>query len=128
VLSRYIFFGRRKAFRRGIDRQKGGYVDRYSTGMFIVLIIIIVSNVFDSLLTMAILNRGGEEVNPIVSWAIEAYGNKFWIWKFLITSFCLTLLCLHSQIGRFKAFHATIAISFIYVIVLLYQIHMILWQ
>ncbi len=55
-------------------------------GLLVVLLIIIVSNVFDSLLTITILNRGGEELNPIVSSAIDSYRNEFWIWKFVITS------------------------------------------
>jgi len=124
-LSQYIFRGRRKAFRRRFDQQQGGYVDRYSAGLFFPLILIAVLNVSDSLFTMMILDNGGEEVNPIVCCIMEVFGDRFWVWKFIITSFGLILLCLHSRIGRVKAFYAIVATSFIYVLVLLYQIHVI---
>jgi hypothetical protein len=127
-LSRYALRGRRRAFRRKIDRQQGGYVDRYNAGLFFVVVLIMGLNIFDSLYTMMILDNGGEEVNPIVGSVIEYYGDKFWIWKFLTTSFCLVMLCLHSQFRRLKAFYITIAIGFIYIMVLLYQIRLILWQ
>jgi hypothetical protein len=126
ALSRYTLRGRRGAFRRRSDRQQGGYVDRYKAGLFFTLILIVGLNIFDSVFTMMILDSGGEEVNPVVFSVIGVYGYKFWIWKFLITSFCLIMLCLHSQFKRYKAAYITTAISFIYFIVLIYQILLIL--
>lgn len=63
-LSRYILFGQRKGLRRRIDQEKGGYVDRYSSGLFFILVSIMGLNVLDALLTMMILELGGMELNP----------------------------------------------------------------
>jgi hypothetical protein len=76
---------------------------------------------------MVILNKGGEEVNPIVRSVIELYGDRFWIWKFLITSSCLVLICLHCQFRQLRAIKIAIALSVIYMVVLLYQMHLIFY-
>jgi len=65
-LSRYILFGQRKGLRRRIDQEKGSYVDRYSSGLFLILVLIIGLNVLDALITMMILELGGRELSPIV--------------------------------------------------------------
>ena len=125
-LSRYTFFGRRKGVRRKEEQEKGGYVDRYSSKLFFFLIFIIGLNVLDSFLTILILDHKGWEANPIVRSVIDTYGDKFWIWKFMIVSTCLTLLCIHSRFKRVKGI--IIAISSIYLAVILYQIYLILFH
>jgi len=124
-LSRYTFFGRRKTIRRKEEQEKGGYVDRYSSKLFFFLIFIIGLNVLDSFFTILILDHKGWEANPIVRSVIDTYGDKFWIWKFGIVSTCLILLCIHSRFKRVKG--VIIAISSIYLMVILYQIYLILF-
>jgi hypothetical protein len=101
-------------------------VDRYGAGLLFVVVLVVVLNLLDAVFTMIILNKGGQEVNPIVGYFMHLSGNAFWVWKFVITSFSLLLLCVHSQFKRYKAFHALIGASVIYVVVLLYQVHLIL--
>src|SRR4030042_161955 len=123
-LSRYTFFGRRKMMRRKTDWQKGGYVDRYSSVLFFVLISIIGLNVLDALFTLMILDLKGWEANPVVSSVIDLYGTKFWIWKFFIVSVSLVLLCLHS---RFRLVKELIVIAgCLYFLVVVYQIFLLL--
>ena len=125
-LSRYILFGQRKGLRRRIDQEKGGYVDRYSSGLFFFLVLIIGLNVLDALLTMMILELGGRELNPIVQSVIDLCGEKFWVWKFAIVSLSMVLLCLHSRFKRVMA--VCIGSGFIYLAVILYQIFLIAYQ
>ena len=125
-LSRYILFGKRKGLRRRIDQEKGGYVDRYSSGLFFVLVLIVSLNVLDALLTMVILEFGGIELNPIVQSVIDLCGEKFWIWKFTIVSLSVVLLCLHSRFKRVMT--VCIGSGFIYLVVILYQIVLIAYQ
>ena len=125
-LSRYILFGRRRGLRRRVDQEKGGYVDRYSSGLFFVLVLIIGLNVLDALLTMMILEFGGRELNPIVQSVMDLLGEKFWLWKFAIVSLSMVLLCLHSRFKRVMA--VCIGSGFIYLVVILYQILLIAYQ
>ena len=124
ALSRYTFLGRRKTLRRKSDRDKGGYVDRYSSALFALLLLIVGLNILDSLFTMTILDQKGWETNPIVRSVIQLHGDRFWIWKFALVSFCLVLLCLHS---RFKLVRGVIIfLSSIYLAVVLYQLFLLI--
>ena len=118
--SRFVFFGRRRAFRRKEDQEKGGYVDRYSPRLLFLIILIVGLNVLDSFFTMIILDCGGVEANPLVSSAIEVYGDRFWVWKFMVVSVNLILLCLHS---RFRYVNRVIfGITLLFLGVILYQV------
>lgn len=121
--SFYTFLGRRRSLRRKSDQEKGRYLDRYSPVLFLLIVLILTLNILDSLFTMIILDLGGREFNPILQSIIALHGDKFWIWKFLMVSGSLVLLCLHRG---FKLFRGTIiVISSIYLIIVLYQIYLI---
>lgn len=123
LISRYTLVGRRQGFRREEDRKRGGYVDRYTPTALFLIILIAGLNILDIFFTMIILDQGGLEVNPIVNSAIFIFGDNFWIWKFGIVSFSLTLLCLHSKfrLGRYFILLAIL----IYLGVMIYQIHLL---
>ncbi len=122
-LSRYSFFARREGFRRKVDQDRGGYVDRYSPRLFFFLIFILVLNILDAIFTMIVLDRKGTEINPIVRVAIEIYGDKFWLWKFGIVSASLILLCLHIKFRGVKT--VIVASGSIYFGLVLYQLFLI---
>ncbi len=124
-LSRFILRGRRSGFRRDEDRGVGGYVDRYGPGLFFLLILILGLNVLDAFLTMIILENGGEEANPIVRFAIQLLGDRFWVWKFLMVSVPLVLLCLHSKFRPVKP--VLLGIGAIYMTVVLFQVFLIVF-
>ena len=123
-LNRYIISGRRKKLRRKIDQEKGGYLDRYSIQLFLLLILIAGLNVLDSALSKTILNYGGWELNPIVRTATELYGNSIWICKIVIVSFILLFLYLHSKFMKIEIIMA--GISCIYAALVIYQIFLYL--
>ena len=124
ALGRHTFLGRRKSLRRKSDREKGGYVDRYSSALLALLILIVGLNILDSLFTMAILDLKGSEANPVVRSVIQLHGDGFWIWKFGLVSFCLVLLCLHSRFKHIK--NVIIVLSSIYLAVVLYQLFLLI--
>ena len=119
-ISRFTLWGRRKTFRRKEEQERGGYVDRYHSGLLILITLAVGLNVLDALFTMMILDDGGWEINPVVRSVIQLYGNRFWVWKFVIVSFPLTLLCLHSKFRL--VIPIILGITAISVTVILYQI------
>jgi hypothetical protein len=126
LLSRYTLWGRRKTLRRKEDQERGGYVDRYDSGLLFFLVLIVGLNALDSFFTMIILECGGWEINPIVRSAIEVYGDRFWVWKFTIVSVNVILLCLHSRFRHVDKILLWITILFLGVIsyqVLLLKYH-----
>ena len=123
LFSRYTLWGRRKGFRRKQDQERGGYVDRYGARLLFFIILIVGLNVLDCCFTIMILDCGGVEANPIVSSAIEVYGNEFWVWKFITVSGILILLCLHS---RFRYVTRAIwSITLLFLGVILYQVFLL---
>jgi len=121
--SFYTFFGRRRGPRRKSDQERGGNTDRYSTTVFVLLVFILGLSILDSIFTMVIIDLGGKEANPFVRSVIELHGDRFWIWKFVIVSCSLILLCLHRAFRLIRAI--VIAISSIYLLIILYQIFLI---
>jgi hypothetical protein len=121
--SFYTFWGRRRSLRRQSDQGKGGYSDRYSPFVFFLIILILALNILDSLFTMIIVDLGGRELNPIIKSVITLHGDRFWIYKFFMLSGSLVLLCLHRGFKFFR--QIIIAISSIYLIIVLYQIFLI---
>ena len=124
--SRFTFFGQRRTFRRKTDREKGGYVDRYSYILFFLLVLILGLNILDSLFTMMIIDLGGQEVNPLVRAFIELHGDMFWIWRFVIASVALILLYLHR--GFIMVRRMIIAIGSIYIVIVIYQTYLIFYR
>jgi hypothetical protein len=124
--SWFTFFGRRRALRRKNDREKGGYVDRYSYIFFFLLVLILGLNILDSLFTLMIIDLGGHEFNPLVRAFIELHGDMFWIWRFVIASVALILLYLHR--GFILVRRMIIAIGSIYVVIIVYQMYLIFYR
>jgi hypothetical protein len=125
ALSRFTVRGRRTTFRRKEDRAKGGYVDRYHSGLLFILTMVVGLNILDAWFTMMILENGGSEINPVVRSVIDLYGNRFWVWKYAIVSFPLVLLCLHSKFRL--VIPIILGISAINIIVILYQTLLIIY-
>ena len=125
-LSRFTLWGQRRAFRREEDKKRGGYVDRYSSGLLFLLISVVGLNVLDALFTMMILDNGGWEINPVVCSVIQAYGDGFWAWKFAIVSVPLILLCLHSKFRTVLTF--ILGITVFITIVVSYQVYLMTCQ
>jgi hypothetical protein len=125
ALSRFILRGWRRDFRRKEDQERGGYVDRYGSGLLFLIVLIAGLNILDALFTMMILEDGGLEMNPIVHNAIQIYGDRFWIWKFVMVSIPLILLCIHNKFRL--AIPAMLGISAIYMTVVLFQIFLMLY-
>jgi hypothetical protein len=124
-LSKFVLRGRRGNFRRKEDQGKGGYVDRYGPGLLCLLVLILGLNVLDALLTTMILEDGGQEINPVVGSVIQLYGDRFWVWKFVIVSVPLILLCLHSKFRLVVPL--LLGISAIYITVILYQVLLMIY-
>jgi hypothetical protein len=100
-------------------------VDRYGSGLLFLIVLIAGLNILDALFTVMILKDGGLELNPVVRAVIQVYGDRFWIWKFVMVSVPLILLCLHNKFRL--AIPAMLGISAVYTIVVLFQIFLMIY-
>jgi hypothetical protein len=126
MLSRHTLAGRRMLLRRREDRARGGYVDRYGSGLLLLLVVLLALNALDALFTLFILDCGGREINPFMGTLIAYFGERFWIGKFAIVGAAVVVLCLHSQFPRVKG--VLWALTLIYGGVVLYQVYLIIFR
>jgi hypothetical protein len=94
MFSRYTFFGgRRQNVRRAEDDQEV-FVDRYSTGLLLAVLGVVLLNLADAFFTLLFLAHGGQEMNPIVD-QVLAYGpTVFILFKTLGIGVCAGFLTL----------------------------------
>ncbi len=83
-------------------------------------------NVLDALFTIMILELKGFELNPVVYAVMTIHGDNFWIWKFLIVSIPMILLCIHSQFRSVKA--VLVSICIIYAAIVVYEVALVIHQ
>jgi len=93
---------------------------QYPPDLLIAMTLIVGLNVIDAFFTMIILEQGGKEGNPFVQLAIDAWGDRFWIWKFVMVSSNIVLLCLCSHMKYVKAM--IFGVCCLYAAVVMYQL------
>ncbi len=86
-------FGARRHYRRKADTRKYFFVDLYSPLSAAVLLITLVLSVVDAFLTLALVGRSINELNPVMAFFLELGPLQFILAKwFLTASGLLTLL------------------------------------
>ena len=95
----------------------------YGVGFASLVVLVAGLNILDAIFTQLILAAGGAESNPVVRAAIDAYGDRFWVWKVAAVSSLLVLLCLYSRLRLFRAILAGTALLFAGVIC--WQLHLL---
>jgi hypothetical protein len=93
---------------------------QYPPDLLIAMTLIVGLNVIDAFFTMIILEQGGREANPVVQLAMDAWGDHFWIWKFVMVSSNIVLLCLCSHLKYVKAM--IFGVCCLYTAVVMYQL------
>jgi len=121
-ISRYTFWGRRKAHRRTEDPQANYYVDRVGGKYWAVIILIIVLSVMDSLFTLYHLKRGYREINPLLN-AFLFHNYYFLGIKYLLTVIGIISLALH----KFFIFVRELIILLIILYIALYIYQVVLY-
>lgn len=97
-LSRYSFLGGRRHVVAGEERE-GSYVDIYGTGLFATIAWVSLMNVADSFFTLYHLQAGGIELNPIAQGLLNLGRVEFVLWKSVMISLALLVLCVHKNFG-----------------------------
>ena len=99
--------GRRRAVRRG-EEVEGSFLDLYGTRLLMILMWIALLNVADTFFTLVHLQGGGRELNPVADLLLGTGRMGFVLWKSLLISSALVVLCVHknfllSRIGLWAA-------------------------
>ena len=65
--------GQRMACRRTDEHWRPYFVDRFSSGMFIVIMMLIIASIVDAILTIQLISAGAKEINPVMDHFLD-YG------------------------------------------------------
>ena len=102
IFSKHTLAGNREAIRRGEDREKAYSIDRHSYKLLTLIILIIFLSICDAVLTLFLLDRGAVEINPVMAYSLN-HGPMVFFWvKYLLTTFSLIIILVHSNTYLFK--------------------------
>ena len=90
--------GRREKVRRQDDTRRIFYVDHYSPGLFFTIVSILFLCALDALLTLYLLNHGGDETNPVMAYFLKFGPYTFFACKYLLTIIPVIILLMFRNI------------------------------
>ncbi|MEM9378778.1 MAG: DUF5658 family protein [Planctomycetota bacterium] len=104
MLSRYWLRGRRRSGGRRAGEDANVYVDRYSRGETLALLWLVSASILDLVLTLAHIDAGGGEANPVMGWFLTRFGTLgFVVSKLGITAAAGLFLLVHCRFrGSFR--------------------------
>ncbi len=117
--------GWRMRARRAAEHRRPYFVDRFSATFFVLIIAVLVLCVVDGVLTLELLQRGGEEFNPLMGWLLVHGMRSFLVGKYALTAVGLPLLLIFKNYylfrTRFRVGHLLPIIVALYLVLIAYQ-------
>lgn len=121
--------GSRKHIRRAEDREKHRFVDVYSTGFLVVILVVLCFSLMDAFLTVQLIAHGAQELNPVMAYFLEMGHLPFLMVKYSLTAFGLVALLVLKNCtlwgGRFSARVVLLAVPFLYGMLILYELFLL---
>lgn len=96
-LSRYTFFGGRRARPRRDEEREGSFVDVYGRRLFFVVMWVALMNIGDSFFTLVHLQAGGVELNPVAKLMLTTGRWNFVFMKSILIALALIVLAVHKN-------------------------------
>jgi len=96
-ISRYALVGGRRREARRDGEGESVFVDQYSLRLWALLAWIAVMNSADSFFTLVHLQSGGVELNPVAALLLQSGRTGFVVWKSLLITLPLLVLCVHKN-------------------------------
>lgn len=98
--ERFFFKGKRRTLRRSEDCKQIPHFDQYHPTLLILTLTVLGLSLLDAVLTLALLQRGAVELNPVMRYYLNHGPGTFVIVKYGLTAFALVILvALHTIIS-----------------------------
>jgi hypothetical protein len=108
-----MVFGRRRYIRRKEDTRTHLYVDRYDHSLLIALLLVVLLSVLDGYFTIFHVDRGAQEINPIMELFL-GYGDRwFFILKYLLTVIGVFIFCIYQNLLVVRAILAFVLVFYV---------------
>ncbi|MGO9021883.1 MAG: DUF5658 family protein [Syntrophobacteraceae bacterium] len=120
--------GSRRHYRRNQDARKFYFVDLYSPFSAILLILTLILSLTDAFLTLNLVGKDIEELNPVMDFFLKLGPVQFIMVKWFLTAFGLiSLLVLKNYYlwqGRVRTVVVLAILPFLYLMLVSYEIYM----
>ena len=93
-INNLILKGKRRSIRRAADREKIVALDYYSQSLFIGIAIVLGLSLLDALLTLMLLAKGAQELNPVMAYYLTHGPRVFLFVKYGLTALSVWLIVL----------------------------------
>ncbi|WP_165220463.1 DUF5658 family protein [Aquisphaera insulae] len=122
-------FGRRGRVRRAPDRVGAYFLDRFDATTLAFTLAILALSLIDGLLTIELLDRNGEEINPVMRHFLGHGHGPFLMAKYCLTAAGLPFLVVFKNWPfwgtRFRVGYLLPLVLALYVALLTYQLHLL---
>ena len=97
-----LFMRRRSGLRRDNEKGRHYYIDLHEPWLFYLAMAMCLLSVSDAFLTLNLLEKGSEELNPLLDYFLHLDVRLFFAVKFSITTFCILFLVMHKNFVLFN--------------------------
>jgi hypothetical protein len=111
--SRYMVFGRRRRVQRKGEKRNHLYVDRYDHPVLLVLLLVVLLSVLDGYLTIFHVERGAQEINPIMNFLLGYGDDCFFILKYVLTAIGVIIFCIFKNLLFVRIILACIIVFYV---------------
>jgi hypothetical protein len=127
--SAFVPTGKRMAARRAAEHRRPYFVDRFSVWMFVFILLLLFASLTDAVLTIYVLQAGGDEINPVMGHLLSYGVMAFVLGKYLLTVFGLPLLLIFKNYylfgTRLRVGHLIAVLVALYAVLIGYQVYLI---
>lgn len=120
--------GRRVRNRREAEHRQAYYVDRFTTPVFVLIILILALSVLDAVFTLQLLEHDCEEINPAMDYLLRRGHGHFLIGKYLLTAAGLPVLLIFKNYylfgTRLRVGYLIPIFVALYIALISYQVHL----
>lgn len=119
---------RRRTAGRRSDESTGYHGDFHDSKLLLVVLLTMALCIVDAYATLALLQLGGVELNPLMRGLINSNVWVFFVFKYLLTAACLAVLLSYKKFRvyrNFTAMHTLYGALAIYVLLVLYEIKLL---
>ena len=122
------FKRRRTGYRRDTDIADNTFVDLHEPKLALFFLLTLILCIADALLTLNIIDNGGEELNPFMEFLMNKDLSLFFWVKFAMTAFGMLFLISHKNFTFYRVingYHLFYGIAAMYIVLVNYEIILI---
>jgi hypothetical protein len=89
--------GQRMGNRRKEERRQQYFVDRFPTAMFAFILLLLFASIADAVLTIILIQAGGQEINPLMDYLMSHGLMAFLVGKYILTVIGIPFLLIFNK-------------------------------